>query len=148
MERRIDSSSFEGEQVQELAKVLKSKNLPALVDSDGKRTELPKPIFDMLTDIVEQIEKGRSIIMMPEDETFTTQAAANFLGVSRQHLVNLLEDGKIDFHYVGTHRRVKFKDLRVYGEKRDGKRREGLNELFKEVSEADKYDTSYTGNDS
>jgi excisionase family DNA binding protein len=148
MERRIDSSSFEGGQVQELARVLRGKSLPALVDSDGKRTELPKPIFEMLTAVVEQIEKGRSIIMMPEDETFTTQAAANFLGVSRQHLVNLLEDGKIDFHHVGTHRRVKFKDLRAYSENRDGKRREGLNKLFKEVSEAGKYDTSYTGNDS
>jgi len=148
MERRIDSSSFKGGQVQELANILKSKNLPALVDSDGKRTELPKPIFEMLADVVEQIQKGRSIIMMPEDETFTTQAAANFLGVSRQHLVNLLEDGKIDFHHVGTHRRVNFKDLRAYKKERDGKRREGLNELFKEVSEAGKYDTSYTGNDS
>lgn len=91
---------------------------------------------------------GRAIIMMPEDETFTTQAAANFLGVSRQHLVNLLEDGKIDFHYVGTHRRVKFKDLKVYKDKRDGRRRKGLDKLFKEVFKAGKYDTSYTGNSS
>src|SRR5699024_6978720 len=131
MERRIDSSSFEGGQVQELANVLKSKNLPALVDSNGKRTELPKPIFDMLTDVVEQLQNGRSIIMMPEDETFTTQAAANFLGVSRQYLVNLLEDGEIDFYHVGTHCRVKFKDLRAYKQERDGKRREGLDKLFK-----------------
>jgi len=62
MERRIDSSSFEGRQVKELAKVLQSKQLPALVDAEGDRTELPKPIFNMLTDVVEQIEKGRSII--------------------------------------------------------------------------------------
>src|SRR5699024_3827974 len=148
MKRRIDSSSFEGGQVKELAKVLQSKQLPALVDAEGDRTELPKPIFDMLTDVVEQLKKGSSIIMMPEDETFTTQAAANFLGVSRQHVVDLLEDGKIDFHYVGTHRRVKFQDLKAYKDKRGDDRRDGLNELFKEVSHAGKYDTGYTEDES
>jgi excisionase family DNA binding protein len=148
MKRRIDSSSFEENQVQELAKVLRSKNLPALVDSDGNSTEVPRPIFELLVNVVEQIEQNRSIIMLPEDETFTTQNAADFLGVSRQHVVNLLESGKIDFHYVGTHRRIKFKDLRTFKEERDSKRREGLNKLFKEVSEAGKYETNYTGNDS
>ncbi|MBI4025158.1 MAG: helix-turn-helix domain-containing protein [Verrucomicrobia bacterium] len=83
--------------------------------------------------------------MMPEDETFTTQAAANFLGMSRQFFVTLLESGQIPFHRVGTHRRVSFKDLRDYAQKRNAERRAGLNRLFNEVKKAGLYDASYTG---
>lgn len=86
--------------------------------------------------------------MIPEDETLTTQAAANFLGVSRQHLVDLLEEGEMDFHYVGTHRRVYFRDLKAYANQRDSKRKETLDELFEKVTDAEKYDASYQGDDS
>jgi excisionase family DNA binding protein len=86
--------------------------------------------------------------MMPEDEAFTTQAAANFLGVSRQHFVNLIEEGKIPYHKVGTHRRVYFRDLKEYSERRDKSRRESLDSLFDKVSKAGKHDSSYTGDES
>lgn len=148
MERRIDASSFEAKEVQELGKMLEGKNLPALIDSQGNQTKLPKPIYQMLVDIIDQIKQGRAVLMLPEDETFTTQAAANFLGVSRQHLVDLLENDEIPFHYVGTHRRVELKDLKTYKDTRDENRRKSLDKLFQKVSEADKYDTSYTGDDS
>ena len=75
--------------------------------------------------------------MITEDETLTPQAAANFLGVSRQHFVDLLEEDEIDFHYVGTHRRVYFRDLKEYADKRDDKRKEILDELFDKVTEAE-----------
>ena len=148
MERRLESSSLDEHQMEELETLLKSEELPALIDSSGNRTELPKPIFEMLSDIVQHVKKGTSIFMIPEDETLTTQAAANFLGVSRQHLVDLLEKGEIDFHYVGTHRRVYFRDLKKYADKRDSKRKETLDELFEKVTDAGKYDASYKGDDS
>lgn len=148
MERRLESSSLDEHQMEELETLLKSETLPALIDSSGNRTELPKPIFEMLADIVQEIKQGHSIVMMPEDEPLTTQAAANFLGVSRQHLVDLLEKGKIDFHYVGTHRRVYFRDLKEYADKRDNARKETLDDLFDKVTDAGKYDTSYQGDDS
>ena len=148
MERRLESSSLDEHQMEELETLLKSEKLPALIDSSGNRTELPKPIFEMLSDIVQHVKQGHSIFMIPEDETLTTQAAANFLGVSRQHLVDLLENGEIDFHYVGTHRRVYFRDLKKYADKRDSKRKETLDKLFDKVTDAGKYDASYQGDDS
>ena len=75
-----------------------------------------------------------------EDETFTTQAAANFLGMSRQFFVDLLEKGEISHHRVGSHRRVYFKDLLDYQRERDQKRHEGLKRLFHEINEAGLYD--------
>jgi len=93
------------------------------------------------------MNEGRAIIMMPEEETFTTQAAANYLGVSRQHLVDLLESGKIPFHRVGTHRRVYFKDLLDYERNRDTQRSNSLDSLMQKVEDAGLYDASYTGED-
>ncbi|HLR00012.1 MAG TPA: excisionase family DNA-binding protein [Sphingobacterium sp.] len=148
MEHRLESSSLDPQQMEALERLLTSNNMPALVDAAGHRTELPEPIFKMLSDVVQHIKQGHSIFMIPEDETLTTQAAANFLGVSRQHLVDLLEAGAIDFHYVGSHRRVYFRDLKKYTDKRDQKRKETLDDLFEEVTDAGKYDTSYQGDDS
>ncbi|TVQ64641.1 MAG: helix-turn-helix domain-containing protein [Balneolaceae bacterium] len=85
--------------------------------------------------------------MMPEDETFTTQAAANFLGVSRQYLVDLLESGEIPFHKVGSHRRVYFRDLKEYTDHRDSERRKTLDKLFDEIAKAKKYESDYTGDE-
>jgi len=82
---------------------------------------------------------------MPEDEAFTTQAAANYLGMSRQYLVKLLEAGEIRFHRVGSHRRVTFKDLRTYEKRRDADRRKGMGALFSKLQQEGYYDTDYTG---
>src|SRR5690625_4368734 len=101
----------------------------------------------MLVNVLEQMNKDRPIPMMPDDNAFTTQAAANFLGVSRQHLVNMLEDGKIPYHKVGSHRRVYFRDLKRYTDQRDINRRDALDNLFDEVEKAGKYDSSYTGDE-
>ncbi|ARA95154.1 excisionase [Rhodothermaceae bacterium RA] len=91
------------------------------------------------------MQQKRTLVLIPEDETLTTQAAANYLGVSRQHLVNLLERGEIPFHKVGTHRRVYFRDLLTYEKRRDRNRHEALNRLMQAVDEAGLYDASYTG---
>lgn len=147
MEHRIDSSLFDNSEMEAMQSIIRSKKKPKLTDTDGNSIELPEALYKMLVHVIEQVKQGRAIVMMPEDETFTTQAAANFLGVSRQHLVNLLEDGEIPFHKVGSHRRVYFRDLKKYADERDSKRRESMDKLFDEVTKADKYDSSYTGDE-
>ena len=82
---------------------------------------------------------------MISGEAFTTQAAANYLGVSRQHLVDLLEKKEIPFHKVGTHRRVTFKDLLVFERRRDKTRREALDKLAADVDAAGLYDSDHAG---
>src|SRR5690625_3742298 len=91
MVQRIDASQLERSEMDALFELVRSQKKPALVDTDGNRTEIPEAIYRMLVHVLEQMKQGRSITMMPEDKAFTTQAAANFLGVSRQHLVNMLE---------------------------------------------------------
>jgi excisionase family DNA binding protein len=70
----------------------------------------------------------------------TTQSAADLLGVSRQYVVQLLEEGKIPFHKVGTHRRVSMKDVLEFRRKRDASRKRMLGEIAREAVEDGTYD--------
>ena len=45
------------------------------------------------------------------DPDLTTTQAARIAGVSRQHVVDLCERGVLPHHRVGTHRRVRVRDL-------------------------------------
>ena len=117
----------------------------ALIDADGNRTLLPETLFVHFARIVRLMSERKAIVFVTEDEDFTTQAAANYLGVSRQHLVDLLEKKEIPFHKVGTHRRVKFKDLLAFERRRDKTRRETLDTLAATVDAAGLYDSGHTG---
>ncbi len=147
-ENRVDASLLTEKEralLPQLLAMTQRDQHPCLKSADGMEIRLPDAIFQVLVKVIEDMRNGRAIVLLPEDETFTTQAAANFLGMSRQHFVTLLESGQIPFHRVGSHRRVTFKDLRDYTKKRDADRRARLGGLFKKVKDADLYDADYTG---
>jgi len=144
-QNRLDPSMLDPDELKTLVRFLSATGTPALVDEHGERHDLPKPVFDQLLRVLKMMSEGRAVGMLPEEETFTSQAAANYLGVSRQHLVDLLEGEEIPFHRVGTHRRVYFKDLLAYERRRDASRRKALKNLSKEVDEAGLYDPAHTG---
>ena len=149
-ENRMDSSLLTEADLRLLAKLIdltERDSHPYLKGADGTEIRLPDAIYAMLVQVLQAMRHGKAIVLMPEDETFTTQASANFLGMSRQFFVTLLESGQIPFHRVGTHRRVAFKDLRDYAERRDTERRTGLEALRHKVKAAGLYDASYTGED-
>jgi len=58
--------------------------------------------------------KGNAITVMPIYAELSTQETAELLNISRPHLVELLEQGKIPFRKVGIHRRVLAKDVFDY----------------------------------
>ncbi len=144
-ENRLDPSQLDPAELDLLMSLIAREERPALVGREGVRIDLPEPIFHMLVNLIRQMREGRAVVLMPEDETFTTQAAASFLGVSRQHLVDLMEKGEIPHHRVGTHRRVTLKDLLVYQKVRDANRRQALGGLFKKLKQEGYYETDYTG---
>ena len=140
---RLDPSLIDRESLNNLAAAFSSPGHVSVIDKKGHETQLPEPLYQHLMRIVRLMCEGQAIVMLPQDETFTTQAAANFLGISRQFFVNLLEKEEIEYHRVGSHRRVYFKDLLRYQSKRDKVRRKHLNQLFDEIDEAGLYDPKH-----
>ena len=55
--------------------------------------------------------------------------AAEILNVSRPHLIKLLEDSKIAYRKVGTHRRIETASLLAFKTKDDERARSAADEL-------------------
>ena len=130
----------DGDRLQRMRTALQAPRRPALVDATGGQIELPEPVFRLLCHVVEQVSSGRAVQLLPEHELVTTQAAAKLLGVSRPHLVKLLEAREIPFHKVGSHRRIRFADVAAYARKRAEARRKALGSMTREIQEAGLYD--------
>ena len=99
--------------------------------------ELPPSVGALLLDILEDMAAGRTVAVLRNDAELTTQQAADYLNVSRPFLVGLLEAGDVPFRKVGTHRRVRFEDLRRYKGMTDAARRGALDELAAAAQELD-----------
>lgn len=82
----------------------------------SKNVEIPFPrkVLFLLVRILEQMAAGNAVTLIPIHAELTTQEAADLLNVSRPFMVKLLEEKKISYHKVGTHRRIKFEDLMKY----------------------------------
>jgi len=105
-----------------------------VVDGDQDIT-VPMSAMHMLVDILAHMAEGEAVALIPQHAELTTQQAADFLNVSRPFFVKLLEGGKLDFHKVGSHRRVYFRDLVAYKEQSMDERRKALDELSAQAQE-------------
>jgi excisionase family DNA binding protein len=81
--------------------------------------KLDEEIFDLMRRILIDLSQNRAIQILPHDMELTTIQAAEFLQVSRPHLVKLIQAGKLPCRLVGTHRRIKLIDLMAYRRETD-----------------------------
>ncbi len=105
------------------------KGKAQLVSPEGKLRRLPDSLHHFLVELVSVLNAAKCVTIVQSQAKLTTVEAASLLGVSRQFLVNLLENNEIPFHKVGTHRRIYASDLFEYRTKRDLNRRDGIRAL-------------------
>lgn len=96
---------------------------------------LPPKVLRLIADLLGSLAEGKAVSVVPKDLDVTTQEAAMFLNVSRPYLIRLLEEGKIRFHKVGSHRRIRFDDIVHYKEERTRKSNDALQALADQAQE-------------
>lgn len=102
----------------------------------GKESlEMPANVIRYLKFLLVNMAEGKAVQIAPVETELTTQEAADMLGVSRPFVVSLLEQGKIPFKKVGTHRRITLKDLHTYEQKQKAIREKKLSFLAKQAQD-------------
>lgn len=72
---------------------------------------LPRELGVLLQQILDAIAHGKTVTISSLPEDLTTSAAASLLGVSRPTVVKLIRDGVLPAHKVGSHHRIKSRDV-------------------------------------
>jgi excisionase family DNA binding protein len=125
------ASEGEKSSIKKLDDLLTKKRIhkARLVGPNEETLILPDSVSILLARLVHELARGNAVTIIPVQAELTTQQAADLLNVSRPFLVKLLEAGEVPFHFVGTHRRVRFQDLMAYKHRRSNERRKAIGDL-------------------
>jgi excisionase family DNA binding protein len=131
--RRIFSNADSGEEVGPVS-------LRVEGEGGGATLSLPDAAAGPLLDLLSDLAEGRVVSVSEADEELTTREAAELLNVSRPHLTQLLKEGEIPSHKVGSHHRVYRRDVLAYKAKRREQSEEAVQELTRLSQELGLYD--------
>ncbi len=101
----------------------------------SEQITLPKNVLQIMLEVVTQVANGKQVSVLSKESDLTTAETAELLNVSRPYVVQLLQEGKLPFHMVGTHRRVLLEDALRYKEAQRKKSLEIMGKLSKEAQE-------------
>jgi excisionase family DNA binding protein len=82
----------------------------------SSESQLTPALRVLLRALLDVLARGSEVVLMAVDAEVSTQMAAQILGVSRPHVVSLIESGVLPARKVGTHRRLRVADVLAYQE--------------------------------
>lgn len=109
--------------------------LAKLIGNNGEEIPISDSEYQLLRKVVQAIKAGDTVYINKQNSKLTTQEAGDFLNVSHPYLIKLLQQGEIRYIQVGSQQRINLLDVTKYKEKRDKKRREGMQELSQFLQE-------------
>jgi excisionase family DNA binding protein len=124
-----DDAELAAEASRQLSRVRREGTELRVQIDGGETLRLPKSVSNLLYLLLTEMAQGNAVTLIPIHAELTTQEAADYLNVSRPYLIRLLEQGKVKFSMVGTHRRVKFSDLEAYRKASEEERQRVMEEL-------------------
>ena len=102
---------------------------------DGREMTIPQSATRLLFHLLTEMAHGNAVTLIPIHAEMTTQEAADFLNVSRPFLIGLLDANVLPYRKVGTHRRIRFQDVKGYRDRIDAERERTLDELAAQAQE-------------
>ncbi|MBO9499251.1 MAG: excisionase family DNA-binding protein [Novosphingobium sp.] len=87
-------------------------------------------MFRTIIKMLVEMGNGNAVAVVPVSAELTTQQAADLLNVSRPHLIKLLEQKRLPYRMVGTHRKLPARDVLSYRDKIVAARRAALAEMI------------------
>ena len=110
-------------------------NLQIIVDNKPTTIALHRSLSELLLELLRVVGAGDAVTLVPVHQQLTTQQAADILNVSRPYLIKLLEEGVMDHHKVGRHRRIRAHDVFAYKQKMAAESADALSDLAAADSE-------------
>jgi excisionase family DNA binding protein len=99
------------------------------VDDKAEPLALPPIAARLMLDLLEELARGNAVTLNAIGAELTTQQAADLLNISRPSLIQLLDDGRIAYRRLGTHRRIPLEDVLAFKADNYAKRKAALDEL-------------------
>ena len=107
------------------------------VNDERPPVSIPSEAVSYLEQILELMAQGHKVEIVSGATVMTTQQAADFLNVSRPHVVKLMETGVLPFTKVGKHRRIDLDDVIKYQKAQKHRARAALQNLADTAQELD-----------
>ncbi|MBV4359972.1 excisionase family DNA-binding protein [Pinibacter aurantiacus] len=102
------------QKLQRQSKKKKAATTIVTVGKNGNSISVPTKAVSFFYEIVDGMAYGKSVTVLTTDLLISTQQAADILHFSRPYVIKLLEEGKIPYQKIGTHRRMKLADVVAY----------------------------------
>lgn len=119
----------ERRQAHELLKQVGGHVETLTVESDSRKTPVPRELVGIIGRILEVMASGGTVLIGALPEELTTTVAAEQLGISRPTLMRMIRNGEIPAHKVGTHHRLKAVDVLTFKRERLERQRKAFDEL-------------------
>lgn len=96
---------------------------------DGTCMTMPAHLATFVMNTIRATANGSALVTVSVPEELTTTTAAKELGISRPTLMKLIRAGEVASTKVGSHTRLRRRDVVEFRERRDAERRAAAREV-------------------